>query len=299
MNHIRRAIDKINAIPQIYAFLFFEILIAVRVYAEFGRENPLTIAVFQLFWFTSVLIYFFAFFKWMLKLKDEDLTFFALGGFLPMIPVLFAFVVDRELTLNFVEPTSFLAVLKNIFTLEAAHSYNWALFPELLALLLLSFEAGWLISGKPLKSALAAFLATASSFLLLGFSWITVDPEHPSLLLLRSGLKNHQNYTLYYVSVFIIFSCIAFKDQLFDFIKCFKRKQLFAVLFLLGVLVDFAAFLCFGIDFTAYDLVVNFLPALALVSMIPLIKSKSYKLAFLFGWGVLGSLTILFFPPPH
>jgi len=136
MNHIRRAIDKINAIPQIYAFLFFEILIAVRVYAEFGRENPLTIAVFQLFWFTSVLIYFFAFFKWMLKLKDEDLTFFALGGFLPMIPVLFAFVVDRELTLNFVEPTSFLAVLKNIFTLEAAHSYNWALFPELLALLL-------------------------------------------------------------------------------------------------------------------------------------------------------------------
>ena len=157
MNHIRRAIDKINAIPQIYAFLFFEILIAVRVYAEFGRENPLTIAVFQLFWFTSVLIYFFAFFKWMLKLRDEDLTFFALGGFLPMIPVIFAFVVDRELTLNFVEPTSFLAVLKNIFTLEAAHSYNWALFPELLALLLLSFEAGWLISEKPLKSALAAF----------------------------------------------------------------------------------------------------------------------------------------------
>lgn len=297
MNLISRAVEKINKIPQIYAFLFFEVMIAVRVYAEFGKENPLTIAVFQLFWFTSVLMYFFALFKWILKLRDEDLTFFALGGFLPMIPVVYARFAGRELTLNFVEPTSLLSVLKNIFTLEAAHSYNWALFPELLALLLLSFAAGWLISGKALKSAFTAFLATASSFFMLGFSWITVDPEHPAMFVLRSGLKNHQNYTLYYISVFIIFSCIAFKDHLFDFIKCFKRKQLFAVLFLLGVLVDFAAFLCFGIDFTAYDLAVNFLPALAFVSMIPLIKSKSYKLAFLFGWGVLGSLTILFFPP--
>ena len=295
---ISNIVKKINTIPQLYAFLFFEFMIGVRVYAEFGKENPLTIAVFQLFWFTSVLIYFFALFKWMLKLKDEDLTFFALGGFLPMIPVVYALLAGRELTLNFVEPTSFPAVLKNIFTLEAAHSYNWALFPELLALILLSFAAGWLISGKVLKSAFTALVATASSFLMLGFSWISVDPKHPALFVLSSGLKNHQNYALYYISFFIIFSCIAFKEQLSDFIKVFKRKWLFALLLLLGVLVDFAAFWCFGVDFTAYDLVVNFLPALALVLMPSLIKSKSYKLSFLFGWSVLGALTILFFPPP-
>ena len=289
-------IEKVNKMPLIAAFMIYQALIVGRIFIEMGVKG-ITVVLMQLFWFDCVLMFFVFCYKCILRLKNSDLSVLFFGGFLTYIPMIYSVLMHHKWNLNFINPASFREVVFDVLTLLAVHEYNWPMFPELVLLLASSFALGWILTRKGFRAAATALVATTGSFLMLGFAWFSVTPKHPALFVLRSGLKDHQNYALYYISFFIIFSCIAFKEQLSDFIKVFKRKWLFALLLLLGVLVDFAAFWCFGVDFTAYDLVVNFLPALALVLMPSLIKSKSYKLSFLFGWSVMGALTILFFPP--
>ena len=214
---MKNLIAKINKIPLWAAFLFYQLLLTGRVFIEFGKVWP-SIFIMQIFWYNSVMMFFVISFKYLLKLKNRDLSVLALGGFLPYIPMIYSVLMHHQWHLNFINPTSFKEVAFDMITLLAVHEFDWPLFPELLALLVGSFFLAWILSGKPLRSLLAALLSTYSSFFCLGFSWFAVNPDHPSFSHFTSPLPDHVTYSIFYGSFFIILVFIAFFREIRHFI---------------------------------------------------------------------------------
>lgn len=217
----KRAVAKINRIPLWAAFLIFQLLLTGRVFVELGATWP-SIFVMQIFWYNSVLMFFVISFKYLLKVRNRDLSVLALGGFLPYIPMIYSVLMHHKWHLNFINPTSFEEVVFDMLTLCAVHEYNWPLFPELLALFIGSFLLALIFTGKPLKSLLAAVLPLYSSFFCLGFSWFAVNPDHPSFSHFKSPLPDHVTYSIFYGLFFTILVFIAF----FREIRCFIRQNL-------------------------------------------------------------------------
>ena len=223
------------------AFFLYQILIVVRIAVEMGETKP-PIVVMQLFWFDCVLMFFVIIFKYLLKLKNKDLSVLSLGAFLTYIPIIYSFLMNHNWRLNFITPVSLKQIVFDMFTLLAFHEYDWPMFPELVLLLLSSFIVGAVLTGKRLKPLAAALLATYSSFFCLGFSWLAVNPDHPSFSYFTSGFADHIFYSLYYISFFSILYLIAFWKEVADFVRQFEKKPLVATLFVLFVAFSGTAF---------------------------------------------------------
>ncbi|MBR4530803.1 hypothetical protein IKO70_00115 [bacterium] len=218
---MRNMVEKINKIPLWAAFLIYELLITVRIFIEMGAVMP-SIFIMQLFWFDCVLMFFVIGFKYLLKLKNKDLSVLALGGFLTYIPIFYSLVMHHKWRLNFINPVSFKQMAFDMLTLLAFHEYDWPMFPELIALLTGSFMLALILSGKPFKSLLAALFSLYSSFFCLGFTWFAVNPKHPSRWYFSSPLPDHVTYSIFYGLFFAILVFAAF----FREILCFVRKNL-------------------------------------------------------------------------
>lgn len=279
----RRAVSGINRIPFPVAFIFFQLLLTGRVLIELGVTLP-SIVVMQLCWYSCVLMFFVISFKYLLKVKNTELSVLALGGFLPYIPMVYSFLMHHEWHLNFINPVSFGQVAFDMLTLLAVHEYDWPLFPELVMLLVSSFAAGVILTAKPLKSLLAAVVTTYFSFFCLGFSWFAVNYEHPSFSHFNSGFSDHVTYSLYYFSLLIILFAIAFWKEFVDFIKQIKHCAIaVSSTFAFAVLAEIAIFLFFNEKFYGIDYVLLFLPLTALmfaVLCLYLLLQRSFRTRF-------------------
>ena len=214
---MKNLVGKINRIPLWAAFLIYQLLLTGRVFLELGIVWP-SIFIMQIFWYNSVLMFFVISFKYLLKVKNKDLSVLALGGFLPYIPLVYSALMHHKWHLNFINPISFKEVAFDMITLLAVHEFDWPLFPELLALLIGSFTVALILSGKPFKSFFVALISLYSSFFCLGFSWFAVNPEHPSFSHFTSPLPDHVTYSIFYGSFFIILVFIAFFREIRHFI---------------------------------------------------------------------------------
>ena len=291
----KRASAEINRIPLWAAFLFYQILILIRIAVEMGEAVP-AIFVMQLAWFDCVLMFFVINFKYLLKLKNKDLPVLALGGFLTYIPMVYSVAMDHKWRLNFIEPVSFKQVVSDMLTLLAVHEYNWPMFPELLLLLIGSFVMALILSGRIVRSLLAAFLSVYMSFFCLGFSWMAVNPEHPSFSHWRSALSDPTAYTLVYLSFFAILALMAFWREVIVFIKQNDVKSRALLFSLCAVSTIFMWLFLFVIkkDPFVIDYILLFIPALSLSLTLFCALKKNWKMMFLPFWIVIQHLLLLF-----
>jgi len=279
------------------SFIFYQAVIALRIVTEM---NHLTRYIFihQLFWFNSVLIIFFLIFRYMLKIEKKRLWILFTGSFLTFIPLIYAKIMGAQWALNYIQPVSVSQVVFDILTLLLSHDYNWPMFPELAALLLGATVIGWLLTKKLLKSFLFSLSSVYGSFLILGFSWVSVNPDHPTMFPLKSGFYDHQFYSFQLISYFSFFAVIAFGHELFNFFKHLKRPFLIFVFFIIvSAFAQFSYLYFFRQTVTVPDIFVTFLPAGSIILTLFIIsfskfKAKILRGAFLPFWIALFSVIV-------
>lgn len=292
MSILKKIIEKTEKIPLEIAFLLYEALIICRIFMEMNGPPSIAVTISQLFWFNAVLIIFFISAKYLLKIDQKRLSILALGGFLTFIPIFYSLLLKHDWKLNFIQPVSVGQVCKDIFTLLAFHSYNWPMFPELVLLLLSFFFLGLIFSGDSLKALLVSFFTTYLSFFIMGFSWIAVNQNHPTLFLLSSDFLDMKFYALEHISIFTLFSAIAFYSELVDFIRQKLKTFEIVLLFILTFFLDFIL-LFLKARRLPLDAAILFLPSLAIVSFCLILYKKAWRTSFLPGWISLAVLTIL------
>lgn len=279
--------------PLLAAFFLYQVLIVIRIAIEMGETMP-AIFIMQLFWFDCVMMFFVINFKYLLGLKNKELPVLAFGGFLTYIPLIYSFLMNHKWHLNFINPVSFSQVAFDMLTLLAVHEYDWPMFPELLLLVLSSFAAGVILTSKPLKSLFAALVSTYSSFLCLGFSWVAVNPDHPSFSHLVSNFADHITYSLYYISFWTVLCVIAFWKEIANFIKQIG-KPVIAVcsVLLFAALAEFLLFVFFKDEFFSIDYVLFFLPLSAVAFTVLCVWKKAWNFIFPSLWIVFISVILL------
>lgn len=292
MKTVKDFVLKINRLPLFAAFLIYQFLIVVRIFIEMGKTRP-SIFIMQLFWFDCVLMFFVIIFKYLLNLKNNGLPVLSLGAFLTYIPMIYSFLMHHNWSLNFINPVSFKQVVFNMATLLAFHEYDWPMFPELVLLISGSFALGFILSGKAVKSLISAFAATYSSFFCLGFSWLAVNPDHPSFSHFSSGFADHVFYGLYYISFFSVLCIIAFWREICGFIKQIEKKPLAAAVSAVCVILAGAAFILFKRNFHVIDFLMLLFPLAALPAAILSALKRAWKFMFPTLWVSLFSIILL------
>lgn len=279
---MKKLIEKINKIPFPIALLVYQLLLTGRVFIELGATKP-SIFIMQIFWYNSVLMFFIIYFKYLLKLKNNELSVLTIGGFLPYIPMIYSVLMHHRWHLNFITPVSVKQVAFDMLTLCAVHEFDWPLFPELLTLLIGSFILAFIMSGKLLKSALAALLSVYSFFFCIGFAWLSVKTSHPAFVYYPSGfVPAHVFYSLYYISVYSILAQIAFFREILDFIKRNGRKTCICLFALSALFVISACIFLFvkgghyPVDYIFVSIPAASLPFLFIISKIylPIFKKS-------------------------
>jgi len=281
------------------SFIFYQIVIFARIFVEM-EDLTVTVFIHQLFWFNSVLVFFFICFRYILKIEKSRLFLLSAGSFLTFIPLIYAKIKGAQWALNYIEPSSFKQVFLDLATLLFFHEYNWPMFPELLALLAGSIILGTYLSQNPKLSFIASVTAVYGSFLMLGFSWIAVNPEHPTLFLLNTGFHDSQFYALQLITYFSILSTICFYRELCDIFKTFSKPCYpFSAFLILSVIFQGIFLFFFREKVTAADVFVTFFPACStvlsiLISLLYLFRIKTIRLLFLPAWITIFSIISLF-----
>jgi hypothetical protein len=212
-----------------FALLFYQALISVRIFIEM-RYLTLYIFIHQLFWFTGVLIWFFFVFKWMLKVDANRIWFFCCGAFLTYIPLIYATLMGERWSLNYVSPETFKQVLYDMATFLFYHPRNWPMFYELVLLFIFTLAAAIYISKDVLRSFFVTVLAVYGSFLVFGFSWISVAENHPSAITFSSTFDPQKFYAVQMIGrCSILLVLTAWKD-IKDFIVANKINLIHVVL---------------------------------------------------------------------
>jgi hypothetical protein len=282
-----------------FSFILYQIIISTRIFLEM-EDLTVSVLTHQLFWFNSVLMVFFICFRYILKIEKDRLALLSAGSILTFIPLAYAKLQGSQWALNYIEPVSFKQVSFDLLTLLFRHEYNWPMFPELVALLAGSVVLGIYLSKNIRLSIISSLTAVYGSFLLLGFSWISVNPEHPTLFLLKSGLKDGQFYALQLITYFSVLSTICFYKELCDIFKTFSKPCYpFSVFLILSAIFQGIYLFLFTEKVAPADIFVTFFPACSIVLSILLIllylfRIKTLRFLFLPVWIMIFSIMILF-----
>ena len=110
---MNKAIDSIKENRLFLALLFYQALIAGRIFIEMNHLTPY-IFIHQLYWFTGVMVWFFLIFKYVLEINIKKLWFFAGGSILTCIPLVYATLMGERWSLNYVAPESFYQIVKDM-----------------------------------------------------------------------------------------------------------------------------------------------------------------------------------------
>lgn len=243
-----------------FAFILYEIIISIRIFFEM---EVLTAHIFvhQLFWFNCVLAFFYLFFKKFLKIDPDRLWILAGGSFLTFIPLVYSMIKGTPWMLNYIDPVSFVQVLKDLLTLLFRHRQNWPMFPELLTLLISATAIGFFFTRSLFKSFFVSLSALYMSFLTLGFSWISVSSDHPALFRLTTSFPPQQFYALQMITLFSIIIFIANSSELLEASKII-RLRLYLFLSLIIAVLSFQGLFMFLFIKKIYlaDMAVSFIP---------------------------------------
>ena len=266
------------------SLITYELVISIRIIIEMGL-CALHTFIHQLMWFNIILLIFFICFNKILKVEAKRLWLLSAGSLLTFIPIIFSYFAGHKWALNYIEPQNFLQVVKNLFTLLCCHDYNWPMFPELLLLLSGSSALAYYFSKDIQKSFLCSFAAFYSSFLLLGFSWIATNPDHPTLLLLESSFSDSKFYSLQMITIFIFIISIANYKDLKNFFMNYKQLSFHALnLFIIVVFYSIIIYLT-NKPLTAADNIVTVIPILFISYTIRTLKL--YKAADTYGYVII------------
>lgn len=208
----------------------YQIVISARIFIEMGTCSIHTF-IHQLAWFNTVLLFFYLGFRKILKVEHQKLWILSAGSVLTFIPLIVSFLAGHQWSLNYIEPKSFLQILKNLSFLLCCHEYNWPMFPELLLLLTGSIGLAYYFSGNIKLSLICSATSFYGSFLLLGFSWIAVNSEHPTLVLLDSSFSDSKFYSLQVITYFILVISVVNYKAVSEYIKNFMSIQFHAANF--------------------------------------------------------------------
>ncbi|MGI6395151.1 MAG: hypothetical protein ACOX2F_10590 [bacterium] len=282
------------------SFIIYQAVIAFRIFMEM-EELTTSIFTHQLFWFNSVLLFFLISFKYILKIETKRLWILSAGGMLAFIPIIYAKFLGVTWRLNYIEPVSIKQIFFDLLTLLYNHSHNWLMFPELIALFICSFALGIFLSKKVKLSFIASAVALYSSFLALGFSWLAVNPEHPTLFLVNSGMEDSLFYAMQLITYFSILAIAGFYKNLGELFNKFSNPLFFLILFLSSAfLLQFTYLSIFVKEKTVFDFFVTFLPSCSLVltgllAALTLLKLEPRKSLFLPSWVAFFSIICAFF----
>ena len=269
--------DLLNKYRFPLSLIFYEIVISLRIFAEMGLCSIHTF-IHQLMWFNTVLLVFFIGYRKILKVQTDRLWILSAGSLLTFIPIVFSYIAGHNWALNYVEPQSFIQVLKDLFTLLCCHEYNWPMFPELLALLLGSLGISYFLSKNIKRSVLCSLFSFYGSFLLLGFSWIAVNPDHPTLFLLRSSFVDSKFYSLQMTSLFIILLSAANHKEVHRYFKDLRKVYFHAMNFFM--IIIFYSLIIFVTEkpLTASDNIVTVIPTLFIVYTVRNVRKQTLGL---------------------
>lgn len=258
-----------------FAFLLYELVITIRIFVEM-EDLTLYVFVHQLFWFNSVLAIFFMSFKKILRIDADKLWILAGGSFLTFIPIVYCALSGKRWSLNYIEPASFSQIMRDVFTMLAGHSYNWPMFPELLALFILSAITGTLLTGKYFKPVAVSLVTLYGAFFILGFSWISVNPEHPSLFHLTTSLPEQQFYAFQLISLFSIISVFSYSRELLELTHEIRHRLYFTLSLIVSVLSFQGLFMFLFIKKIYFaDIIVSFVPlSIIILTAGALLKSE-------------------------
>lgn len=243
------------------SFIFYEIVISARIFTEMGLCSIHTF-IHQLVWFNTVLLFFYLGFRKILKIEYQKLWILSAGSILTFIPLIFSYFAGHQWTLNYIEPQSFQQVLTDMATLLCCHNYNWPMFPELFLLFSGSLGLGFYFSKDFKRSLLCSATSFYGSFFLLGFSWIAVNREHPTLFLLDSSFSDSKFYSLQIITYFILATAAANYKTVYGHIKDHRKVQFHALNFFM--IIIFYSVIIFMTDkpLTIADNIVTVIPIL-------------------------------------
>jgi hypothetical protein len=277
---MNKIIELIKENRLFVALLIYHTLISARIFIEM-EHLTLFIFIHQLFWFTGVMIWFFVVFKYVLKINIKKLWFFSGGGALTYIPLIYSSLKGERWSLNYVAPESFFQVVRDMATFLFNHPRNWPMFPELVVLFAFTLSVSICLSKNIPKSLLATILAVYGSFFIFGFSWISVDLNHPSLLPLSSTYDPQKFYALQMLSICSVLLIVIAKDAAAAVIKREKIliSQIVMVFLISYIATIFVAYVITGSRTPSVADCLIIIPTVFLFSssLFFAVKSKSLK----------------------
>jgi len=271
----------------------YELVISARIFAEMGLCSIHTY-IHQLVWFNTVLLIFVLSFNKILKIELEKLWLLSAGAFLTFIPLIYSALSGHDWALNYIEPASFSQVTKDLLTLLCCHEYNWPMFPELLLLLTGSFAMAFYLSKDLKRSSLSSLAAFFGSFLLLGFSWIAVNPDHPTLFIIKSSLSDSKFYSLQLITIFITLLSVTNFSLLQKFFRNFSQPSFHISNFI--AIAGFYSVLIYLTDkpLTLADNIVTFTPILFIAETVRRFSKKIDATYFTMIWiSILSAVALL------
>jgi len=280
-------------------FIVYQIIISTRIFIEM-EDLTLSVFIHQLFWFNSVLMFFFICFRYLLNIEKSRLFLLSAGSILTFIPLIYAKLSGTAWALNYIQPVSLKQVAFDLATLLFFHEYNWPMFPELIALLSGSILLATYLSKNLKLSIITSVTSVYGSFLLLGFSWIAVNPEHPTLFLIKSGFHDSQFYAFQLITVFSFFAIISLFKEVSDIFRNFGNPLfVLSFFFAITLILQLTYLKLFTVSTTLTDLSVTFLPAASIVMSIlvlflSIFRIRSFRIIFLPFWIMAFSILNLF-----
>jgi hypothetical protein len=133
-----------------------------------------------------------------------------LGGLLPFIPIIYGYLANVPIKMNYYHVDSLGQTLFDIATFLYFHNKNHPMFYELICLCLSGFVLSFLLTRRILRSVAAAIVGFYGSFILIGISWISVSENHPTMIELTSGLMPQTFYSLQLICMCLFLLSILF-----------------------------------------------------------------------------------------
>lgn len=251
--------------------------VSTRIFIE--MEN-LSAAVFfhQTFWFYSVFLFFVLCFRHILRVPPKKLHILASGSPIIFIPLIYCYITGTQCTMNYVHMKSFSYTVFHLATLLYFHPSNHPMFYELSLLLIGTTALALILSKKPLRSIVTSLTAFYGAFLFFGFSWISVNKDHPTFFLLSSSFEPHLFYAFQFYGISLVLLFFIFLPEIKNNIKkTYKSQKALSSIIALTTLTT-AAIQFQPRQMTLWDGLI-LLPTLSALLLIPFIcLKKPYRI---------------------
>ena len=149
-------------------------------------------------WYLYVFFYYLIVVRYILKMKKSSLVYLPLGGAVVYIPVIYSFLFDSGLKLEYIQGRSFFEIFYQIATLMYFHPQNHPFFVEMIVIMALFVVVSYAISRSVVRTLLNLFLGFYGSILVAGVHLFGVYPYTRALVKVHTIFTSHQLMSLIY-----------------------------------------------------------------------------------------------------